>query len=133
MNTTPTTGDHDPIAEDMPETVDLTWREIELATYEFGTLGSYTLIEYIAATNDAGDVADHRWQTQRENHRYPESSYDKFIDPTDHTDALAALESANLYLNQAERKPLASLLIIIGTLYSQAALTLLNHEHRKRR
>lgn len=124
MNTIKTTGDHDSIAEDRPESA-FSWREIELASYTLGSLGSYTLIEYIAAVNTDGEVEDDRWQTRREDCRWPVSHGDRFIDPTHHDNALDALESANLYLDQAEQKPLASLLIIIGTLYSQAAITLL--------
>ena len=124
MNTIKTTGDHDPIAEDRPESADY-WREIELASYTIGSLGSHTQIEYIAAVNEDGETSDHRWQTRREDWRYPGITSKRWCDPCHHDNALDALESANLYLDQAEQKPLASLLIIIGTLYSQAAITLL--------
>ena len=70
MNTIKTTGDHDPIAEDRPESAGY-WREIELASYTIGSLGSHTQIEYIAAVNDDGETSDHRWQTRREDWRYP--------------------------------------------------------------
>ena len=124
MNTIKTTGDHDAIAEDRPESA-FSWREIELASYTLGSLGSHTQIEYIAAVNEDGETSDHRWQTRREDWRYPGITSKRWCDPCHHDTALDALESANLYLDQAEQKPLASLLIIIGTLYSQAAITLL--------
>jgi len=112
------------IEEDRPESVGY-WREIELASYTIGSLGSHTQIEYIAAVNEDGETSDHRWQTRREDWRYPGITSKRWCDPCHHDNALDALESANLYLDQAEQKPLASLLIIIGTLYSQAAITLL--------
>lgn len=104
-----------------PDELEFTWTEIELAS----VIIDKTLVQYTCAVNDDGETEDHRWETYRERSLYPAHTLSRWEDPTHHDNALDALESANLYLSQSEQKTLASLLIIIGTLYSQAAITLL--------
>ena len=118
MNTIPTNGDHDPIAEDRPEP-EPTRQEVERASYILGS----SIIIYRAADNGS-TIEDHQWLTKRENPDYPLDTTRRWIDETPHHDAIAALESANMHLPFSEQKPLASLLIVAGTLYSQSALTL---------